>query len=170
MKKQEQENKEQEKNYMKLYHSKSKESKDKSICYFVNNYENFIKQLMQKFCPTYTSKYFDDLLSCGKVGVLDALQKYDPDKGAFTTCSKPYIRHELYRFLYEMVFQCSEHYARLQNKLRKAIKKLKEDGIECTVENISQLTNMSLEVVKRELQMQNLKIVSLDEAYFLLGY
>ena len=69
-----------------------------------------------------------------------------------------------------MVFQCSEHYARLQNKLRKAIKKLKEDGIECTVENISQLTNMSLEVVKRELQMQNLKIVSLDEAYFLLGY
>ena len=164
MKKQEQENKEQEKNYMKLYHSKSKESKDKAICYFVNNYENFIKQL------TYTSKYFDDLLSCGKVGVLDALQKYDPDKGAFTTCSKPYIRHELYRFLYEMVFQCSEHYARLQNKLRKAIKKLKEDGIECTVENISQLTNMSLEVVKRELQMQNLKIVSLDEAYFLLGY
>ena len=43
MKKQEQENKEQEKNYMKLYHSENKESKGKAVCYFVNNYENFIK-------------------------------------------------------------------------------------------------------------------------------
>ena len=52
MKKQEQEKQKQEKNYMKLYHSENKESKGKAVCYFVNNYENFIKQLMQKFCPT----------------------------------------------------------------------------------------------------------------------
>ena len=97
--------KNQERFYIELYRSGNKDSKDKAICYFFDTYENFIKQQIQQFYPTYKNKYFDDLLSSGKLGLLEALQKYDPDKGAFTTCSKPYIRYELTRFLCEIVAQ-----------------------------------------------------------------
>ena len=97
--------KNQERFYIELYRSGNKDSKDKAICYFFDTYENFIKQQIQQFYPTYKNKYFDDLLSSGKLGLLEALQKYDPDKGTFTTCSKPYIRYELTRFLCEIVAQ-----------------------------------------------------------------
>lgn len=95
----------QERFYIELYHLGNKDLKAKASCYFIYKYENLIKQQIQQLCPGYVREYLDDLLSSGKLGLLVALQKYDPDKGAFTTCSKPYIRHEVTRFLCEMVAQ-----------------------------------------------------------------
>ena len=35
---------------------------------------------MGEFCPTYKVKYYDDLLSSGKVGIMEALQKLTQKK------------------------------------------------------------------------------------------
>lgn len=95
----------QEKFYIELYHSGNKDLKAKAIWYFIYKYENLIKQQIQQLCPGYVSAYFNDLLCSGKIGILVALQKYNSDKGTFMTFSKPYIRHEVTRFLREIVAQ-----------------------------------------------------------------
>lgn len=95
----------QEKFYIELYHSGNKDLKAKAIWYFIYKYENLIKQQIQQLCPGYVSAYFNDLLCSGKIGILVALQKYNSNKGTFMTFSKPYIRHEVTRFLREIVAQ-----------------------------------------------------------------
>ena len=95
----------QEKFYIELYHSGNKDLKAKAIWYFIYKYENLIKHQIQQLCPGYVSAYFNDLLCSGKIGILVALQKYNSDKGTFMTFSKPYIRHEVTRFLREIVAQ-----------------------------------------------------------------
>ena len=116
--------KEEEKHYIDLYNSTNTNARGIAVDYFYFKHENYIKKLMGEFCPTYKVKYYDDLLSSGKVGIMEALQKFDPEKGRFTTWSKRYIIHEFLNFLCEIVFQCSVYYAKLQNKIRKVIKKL----------------------------------------------
>lgn len=94
---------------------------------------------------------------------MEALQKFDPEKGRFTTWSKRYIIHEFLNFLCEIVFQCSVYYAKLQNKIRKVIKKLELEGIKYTFEDICEQTGLSKKIVKRELQMQDMVILSFEQ-------
>lgn len=155
--------KEEEKHYIDLYNSTNADARSRAVDYFYFKHENYIKKLMEDFCPTYQAKYYDDLLSSGTVGLMEALQKFDPEKGRFTTWSKRYIIHEFLNFLCEIVFQCSVYYANLQNKIRKVIKKLELEGIKYTFEDICEQTGLSMKIVKRELQMQNMVILSYEQ-------
>ena len=83
----------------------TKIQKIKQFGILYTNMKNLIKQQIQQLCPGYVSAYFNDLLCSGKIGILVALQKYNSDKGIFMTFSKPYIRHEVTRFLREIVAQ-----------------------------------------------------------------
>lgn len=152
----------EEKYYMRLYHSQDKKSQDEAKYYFIKNHENFIKSQMKKFCPTYIKDYYEDLFENGIVGILEALKKFNPENGLFITWSKFYIMHEFQKYICEMILQCSEHYARLQNKIRKVMNKLKNEGLECTVYNICEHTGLNPQIVKRELWMQKVKIISLE--------
>lgn len=155
--------KEEEKHYIDLYNSTNTNARGIAVDYFYFKHENYIKKLMGEFCPTYKVKYYDDLLSSGKVGIMEALQKFDPEKGRFTTWSKRYIIHEFLNFLCEIVFQCSVYYAKLQNKIRKVIKKLELEGIKYTFEDICEQSGLSKKIVKRELQMQDMVILSFEQ-------
>lgn len=156
---------EEEKYYMGLYHSQNTQERNKATSYFIQKYENFVKDQMKKYCPSYIKDYYEDLFESGIIGILEALEKFDPENGSFTTWSKWYIRHQLQKYICEMILQSSEYYAALQNKIRKAIRNLEKNGVDCTLDNICEQTGLSMDIVKREMKIRELKIMSLDEVY-----
>ena len=153
---------EKEKYYMKLYHSQDTKAKDQAKKYFIQQHTNYVKKHIKDWNKYARDDYYD-LYNSAIVGILEALKKFDPEKSLFITWSNRYIHHQLYNYMCEMKFQCSEHYARLQHTVKKAIQFLKEKGIECTVYNICKYTGLSSKIVKRELRIMELKIVSLEE-------
>jgi len=53
------------------------------------------------FCSPYSNIQIDDLYSEGKIGLLRAVDLYDPDKGKFGTYAAFWIRQKVMRFLNE---------------------------------------------------------------------
>lgn len=116
---------EKEKYYMKLYHSQDTKAKDQAKNYFIQQHTNYVKKHIKDWNKYARDDYYD-LYNSAIVGILEALKKFDPEKSLFITWSNRYIHHQLYNYMCEMKFQCSEHYARLQHTVKKAIQFLKE--------------------------------------------
>ena len=89
---------------MKMYHSETKLLIKKSQEYVYNQYMEHAKN--------YTYSYYakrgmgrlinenaEDIDQCCAMGLLDAMKRYDPQKGTFMTYARHYIRGFVYKFL-----------------------------------------------------------------------
>ncbi len=113
-------------------------------------YGRYVWKLILTDYPSFVEKYGDDLFQQGVVGLLEALKTYDGTH-AFTTCSKPLIKHEVSAYVSSLTGNGTLYYAKNQKKVKEAMSWLEQKGVEVTVEHISQLTGLSRKVVAREL-------------------
>ena len=91
-----------------------------------------VKSLAQRF-STYTSPCYDtdDLISMGIIGLLDALEKYDPDMGAsFKTYAKYRIRGRILDEIRDLQWTPRSIQEKIQN-LRKAYSYLEKSYLVC---------------------------------------
>ena len=127
--------------------------------YVVAHYSGYVAYLIRLYYPTYVSKFWDDLFQSGNVGLLKALERYDPSVSSFTVYSKRYILHEVYEFIC-YIKNTTPYYDALQKKVRCAMEDT-EGAVK--PEEIAARTGMSVKAVKRELLVMNLRHISLDE-------
>lgn len=148
---------------MDMYHSENDFLINKAKEYAVMNYEQYIYSIMHQYYPSYVDKYFEELYQCGVIGILNALKKYDEEKGKFTTYSRVFIIHEMEAQINFNHNDTSVHYNNIQKKIKNAIKDIEEQNCEVSIAAISMMTELKPEVVKREMEyMERTKFVYID--------
>lgn len=149
---------------MKMYHSEDSFLVQKSKECIVTNYSNYVHDIIHTSYPTYAEKYEEELYHSGLMGLIIAMKNYSEEKGAFTTYSKMFIRHEINEQLNYHNNNTTVHYNGVQKKIADAINKICEDGYEPTVNRIAIMAELKPEVVKRELDyIERTKFVYLDD-------
>lgn len=85
----------------------------------------------------------EDFLSAGNLGLIEALDIYNPQKGKFTTCCKPFVLGRMSEQARLVIGVQSQHYSGLQLKVNRAIDMFHQRNIEPTVEMLAQETKLS---------------------------
>lgn len=148
---------------MELYHSGGLGIKFAQEC-ILDNYENFVRDIIRKYYPTYANDNYQDMFQCGCIGLLNAMKSYDCKRGAFTTFSISFIRHEINAWINYFSNDSTVHYTKLQNRINEAVRELEGQGIQPTAPKISILTELKPETVQRELKfMERIKFLHLDD-------
>lgn len=149
---------------MELYHSEDEFLVKMSKEYAVINYGDYVYECIHKYYSTYATYHLTELYQCGVIGILKAMERYDPASHAFITYAKPYIQHELSNLVNFYNNGISVHYNAIQKKIKTAVDQLNEEGYAVTAQKISLLTDIKPEIVRRELNyMQRTNFQYLDD-------
>lgn len=121
----------------------------------LEDHKKFISHIINKHFSSYKNQWFEDLYSCGVIGLIESLPKYDPDKSMPTTHFGRYIIHEIYDFIAKFVQQTTTHYASKLAAINRAIAELEREGIETpTVVDIAMRSGIKPEIVMKSLAIQ----------------
>lgn len=138
---------------LELYRCKDAFLKEKALEIIVKDNTQFIYYLMNRYFPNQAASWHEDMFQSGTIGIIKALEKYVPEKGAFITYAKPYIIHELAAQSFFETELNTKYYAFLQTTIRDAVNQLQMQDLEVTPEEIIRMTGLSEKQVKRELDV-----------------
>ena len=60
----------------------------------INKYSKYVYDVINSSYPTF-HKEIPEMYQQGVIGIMNAMHSYDPEKGAFTTYSTPFIKKEI---------------------------------------------------------------------------
>lgn len=129
--------------------------------------EGFIIQIMAKF-STYTEKdrgFYDDLLQAGRLGIIQALPKYNPAKSKPTTYFFNPIRHEMVQQVNLMKHDTKPHVATTKRKIQELDQRFARYGRKPTLHDYMYSINCPFHRITNalaEMQAGNTK-VSIDD-------
>lgn len=127
----------------------------KALEEILEDHKKFITHIINKHFSSYKNQWFEDLYSCGVIGLIESLPKYDPDKSMPTTHFGRYIVHEIYDFIAKFVQQTTTHYAGKLAQINRAIAELEREGIENpTIVDIAMKSGIKPEIVMKALSIQ----------------
>ena len=151
---------------MELYRSDDETMVSEAKDQLVYKYGRYVYYMMHRYFEGFEKHYSPDLFSCGTIGLLDALKKYDGSY-AFTTYSKKFIIHEMKAFTRFINGGTTPHFSKLENDVKSAKAQLEGEGKEVTPANVASITGMRESTAKRELDVLHRKnFVYLDEDEF----
>lgn len=131
-----------------LYHSEDREKRAKAIEMTYLRYRKYVVSLARGYFGSFFDRgeHFvskEDFLSAGHLGLIDALDVYDPRKGAFTTWCKPFVLGRMSEQARIVIGIPSEHYAGILKKVNRAVDAFRRLNIEPTVEMLAEETKLS---------------------------
>lgn len=123
---------------------------------FVRQIDLFIMDFLHKNYPTLCTKrnkeIFDELVSAGWSGMMEAKLRYDPEKGKYCTYARMFLRGEVRRAYNSSVLHLPDYYAREYKKLKKAkdyfLKMHGGSGKKLTIELWHELSNVRIKTIK----------------------
>lgn len=120
--------------------------REKAKEYAIIEHQKFVSYLIYRLYPTYADRNYSDMLQCGMIGILKALDKYN-GKMAFTTYSRFYIIHELSEYICYLK-GTTAHFMRIRKKIMAVMEQI-EGNPDCM--EIAKKTNIPVEKVRMEL-------------------
>lgn len=147
-----------------MYHSGDPALHEKAMEITYNQYTKYIYSLARKYYGSFMKLHGEDFFSAGTIGLLEALDTFDPAKGAFTTCCKPLVLSEMSQLAANVSNAGSQHYSNIHKKVNRAIDDLKKNGIEPTITQIAYRTGLKREAVASALEVINrINFVYIDD-------
>lgn len=110
----------------------------------------------------------EDLISYGNIGLMNAIDRFDPSKGsAFSTFAVYWIRQRIFRGIYEGrdTIRHPEHYYMKLKKIKKAQSEIRAEHKDISLDELNMLTADALGMCKQEVEdilTQSLQTDSLD--------
>lgn len=139
---------------MNRYHSEDPDVRDSAVIEIVQEHSGLISMVIDKNFSKFAGEYRDDMMSCGKLGIMEALKKYDPEKAKPSTFFTIYIKHEIYDFITRYVMKTTPYYASEIKAVKKAMTDFETvHGKEATIMDISYMTGISTKIVQRALDI-----------------
>lgn len=127
----------------------------KALEEILDDHKKFITHIINKHFSSYKNQWFEDLYSCGVIGIIESLPKYDPDKSMPTTHFTRYMIHEMYDFIAKFVQQTTTHYAAKLAVINRAIADFEREGIENpSIVDIAMKTGIKPEIVMKAMAIQ----------------
>lgn len=139
---------------MARYHSDNCEVRETATAEIINDYTKFISYIINTRYASYKNDW-EELMQQGILGILNALQTYNPAISKPTTYFYSYIVHELTDYVSNYKSTVSPYYAAQINKVKNAISQLEKKGIKYSEHEISVLTGYSIEAVCRIFELIN---------------
>lgn len=151
--------------YMEKYHSGNETLQKEAIEYFVMTHTPFVGALIKRGYPSFMENHYHDLLNSGVIGIILALEKFDPEKGRFITFCTNYIRHELVEYVSQNIYHMSSHHANQIKKINMTIDLLELEGISNpSIADICETSHMRYETVRKAMVARTaMNTVYLDE-------
>lgn len=117
----------------------------------IKQYGNYVYELIYRGANgfRYSKEQMRDLYQAGCVGLFEAIQGYDADKGFFINYCYGFVKKELGEQIRFWTGESSSYYAGIHRKVMNA--RIKADGSMATVEEIMKKTALSRKIVRREL-------------------
>ena len=145
-----------------LYKSGNPQKKAKAIEMTYLRYRKYVASLARGyFGPSFNKgEYFvsgEDFLSAGNLGLIEGLEHFDPQKGEFTTCCKPYVLKHLSEQACLGSDIPTQHYMNVHKKLKRALDTFgKRNNTAPSIEQLSKETGLSERTVKDGLKMMSM--------------
>jgi RNA polymerase sigma factor (sigma-70 family) len=132
--------------------------------------EGLLAYLVKKHFGTYMRKHRDDVMQEARIGLLDCLDKYDPDRTKFSTWLTFHVKHRVYDYL--MAHHSTTRY--MQGQLAaydKALGNLTMTGISHpTIEEVAAEMKVGVEAVRSIMETRKrLNMISIDNDEILTG-
>lgn len=140
---------------MEDYHSGDIKKKQYAQECAIEELKGFIYHIIKKSYSTYARNNFYDLIQEGKLGIMEGMKKYDPNKSMPTTFFSPYIKHEIQGHITKQVDKTTAHYSSSIKKINRAIEAFESTGKPYTNVDISIQTQLSLETVNQSMAIKN---------------
>lgn len=138
---------------MKIYKDNKKQGTD----LMVEKYSDYIYYVIRKHYPSF-AREAADMYQNGIIGIILAMKNYNPENGAFSTYSTPFIKKEISKHVRFIASESSEYYASVHNSVERAKTKLETEGKDVTVSSLMDETGLSNKIVKRELKVDRTKV------------
>ncbi|MFR7476986.1 sigma factor, partial [Frisingicoccus sp.] len=138
---------------MKIYETNEKAGVEA----MVEKYSDYIYYVIKKYYPSFV-KDAADMYQNGVIGIIYAMKRYCPEKGAFFSYSTPFIKKEISKHTRFVAAETSEYYASVHNSVKRAETKLESEGKAVSVEAIMCETGLSNKIVKREMKVDRTKV------------
>lgn len=145
-------------NYVALmqdYHSDDENKKKKAIEAIIGDLTGLVLYIIKRKYSSYTTKYYDDLVQSGELGILIGLKDYDPTKSMPSTYFHCFIIHEIQDFINQNVHKTTSYYSAHIRKINKVMSKLETLGLPCTSRDISIQTGLPLDTVEKVLRIMH---------------
>lgn len=110
----------------------------------------------------------EDLISYGNIGLMNAIDRFDPSKGsAFSTFAVYWIRQRIFRGIYEGrdTIRHPEHYYMKLKKIKNIQSEIRAEHKDITVDELNKMTADALDMCKQEVEeilTQSMQTDSLD--------
>ena len=140
---------------MKDYRSGDKKKREKAVSAIIGDLTGLVLYIIKKKYSTYTTKYYDDLLQSGELGILIGLKDYDPEKSMPSTYFHYFIVHEIQSFINNNVHKTTPYYSTHIKKINRVITKLESMGLPRTSRDIAIQTGLPLDTVEKTLRIMN---------------
>lgn len=139
---------------MRRYRSEDQDVRDEALIEILQDHSGLISMVIDKNFSKFAGEYRDDMMSCGKLGIMEALKKYDPLKAKPSTFFTIYIMHEIYDFITRYVMKTTPYYANEIKAVRKAMTEFETaNGKDATIMDVSYMTGISTKNVQRALDI-----------------
>ena len=142
-----------DKELMELYESDKYKGNEAAI----TQYSDYVYSIINKYYSAFYNEV-DDLHQAGCVGILNALKKFDANKGKFYNYCFNFIKKELGRHVLFLIGESSEYYANIHRKVTMAQNSIRMEGKKDLVEEIMNRTGLSKKIVTRELKVDYTKV------------
>lgn len=142
-----------DKEIMEMY----KKDKHEGITKMVEKYSDYIYYIIRKHYPSFTNE-IADMYQNGVIGIINAMNAYNPEVAAFSTYCTPYIKKEISRHVRFMASESSEYFAAVHNSVERAKTKIEAAGNDVTIDNVMDETGLSKKIVKREMNIDRTKV------------
>lgn len=121
----------------------------------IEKYRDYVYCFLWRKFPTYMKNYPEEMFQSCIVGLLEAIRKYDPDKGCFSTLATKYLLHEAMSQICYLSKEGSRYYANIHGKIKKAAMEFEHSNKFSSdeINAISRETGFNSKIVRRELSL-----------------
>ena len=144
-----------------LYRSGDPQKKAKAIEMTYLRYRKYVASLARGYFGSFfnNGEHFvsgEDFLSAGNLGLIDGLEHFNPQKGEFTTCCKPYVLKHLSDQACLGSDIPTQHYMNVQKKLKRALDASGKRNTAPSIAQLSKETGLTERIVRDGLEMMRM--------------
>ena len=122
----------------------------------MEKHDKFVTYIIRKhFGYYYNTPHYDDVLQAGRMGMIQSLTDYNPEKSLFSTYTTVFIQHAVFDFTSELNYT-STYYQSQAKQYRAVVAKLMNDGNSSpSIPQIAGEMGVGIEAVQKLINVMN---------------
>ncbi|MDR1573693.1 MAG: sigma-70 family RNA polymerase sigma factor [Clostridiales Family XIII bacterium] len=115
--------------------------------------DGLVRKIIAAVFPQHRENHADDMLQEGRIKVLSCLERYDPERGSFSTYAAPFVKRGIGEYIAR--WQGLTYYSRsMLSRVDRAAAEAEGEGRACSVSEIAGIMGVSVRRVEKALEIR----------------